>query len=232
MGLLGEPAALAELIAHLVTFEGDVPHFYYDSQGLITIAIGELVDTRAPGLPMRRAVAQQFANSWHARFVKAAGGIATAAQVLADWDAVAALPIGARSRASCQAACACRLPAFGDRRAIALSKITGFYNALVGPPRQFMGAYHPKIHMAFVDTRYNPGIPMYGHAGDVGHMWHALDPTHASFDPLHARELFARIWRGVKPNAQRYQNRVSWRLDRFDEGLRANPAHRTPVWSR
>jgi len=230
MSLLDDPAALQELFDHLKLFEGDVPHFYFDSENLITIAIGELVDRRNVVLALRRAVAVTFAHAWHAHFLYAGASIATAAHVLADWDQVAALPLGSRSRAMCQSKCQCRLPTFAARKAIALRKVTTFYNALVATPRAFMAGYHAKIQMALVDTRYNPGIPMYESSGDIGRMWNALNPSHALYDPLHARDIFARIWRGVKSGSQRYQNRVSWRLARFDEGLAHGAATRTPVW--
>jgi hypothetical protein len=114
-----------------------------------------------------------------------------AAHVLTDWDAVAALAPGSRSRAACLAACDCTLPP-AARSAIAIDKVTRFYNILVAR-RAFMDHYHAKIQMALVDTRYNSGIDMFQQSGEVGRMWNALDPAHPLYDPLHACELFERI---------------------------------------
>lgn len=228
MGLLDDPAALSQLFDHLRR-EGDVDHFYYDDRGFITIAIGVMVDVRHGTLAARRAVADDFAMRWHARFARRGGGGASQAAVLGDWDRVAALPIGSRSRADCRTKCQYYIPNPADRRAMAMQKVTNFYTILV-TRRPYMAHYHSGIQLAFVDTLYNPGIDTFEMSGDRSRMWHALNPAHAQYDPLHARHLFERIWRAVEPARQRYQNRVTWRLERFEEGLRHNPAVRTPVW--
>lgn len=221
MGLLDNPVAMGQLFDHLREFEGNVGHFYYDSKNLITIAIGELVDQKDAVLAVRRARVEDFAPRWHARFVRRGGGGVSAADVLADWDRIAALTVGHRSRADCEAKSQCSIPNPTDREAIARRKVRLFYNALVRHPREHMADYHPGIQMAFVDTLYNPGLSLFGMSGDRGSMWHALDPHDALYNPQHARELFARIWRAVEPDKERYQRRVTWRLARFDEGLRA-----------
>lgn len=236
--LLTDAAAMDELDRHLDDFENDIPYFYVDSEGLITIAIGEMVDQRYVPLAARRVVAHDFAVTWHTSFTNGAGAHATPPQVLADWDAVAGHYPGPGAGAAlypdlltCATLCHLRIRDPAARRRISRSKVTTFFNELT-KKKPFMMRHNTKIQMAFIDTRYNPGTPMYSggpHASDIRDMWNMLDPDHRSWDPEQAKETFRTTWEYIADHLHNvhqrphYKRRVAWRVTKFEEGLAAMP---------
>lgn len=68
---------LAQIKAHMVPFEGEVPHMYLDSVGLVTIGIGNMLPNiaAAEALPFVR---------------RSDSGRASSAEIRADWEKVTA----------------------------------------------------------------------------------------------------------------------------------------------
>ena len=77
-------AGMAELLEHLREREGAVEHFYCDHRGLVTIAVGYLVDRDGSADAAGRQLAQTLAQRGDVAFKTAAGAPATPAEVEAD----------------------------------------------------------------------------------------------------------------------------------------------------
>lgn len=83
-----QPVLMRELLVHLVKREGVVPYFYCDSEQLVTIAIGYLVDQRNGMDATGKRLARDLAAQPGVRFLKENGARASQSEVEADWERV------------------------------------------------------------------------------------------------------------------------------------------------
>src|SRR5687768_4758024 len=84
-------ARMSEYIKHLRRFESSVPHFYCDSEGYVTVGIGQLVDI--PNLPAQQAEASVRDLHGQASIFmlrRSDGRPATVDDMVQDWRAVRA----------------------------------------------------------------------------------------------------------------------------------------------
>jgi hypothetical protein len=222
-----DAAGMAELLSHLREREGAVNHFYCDHRGLVTIAVGFLVD-RSDGAD---TVGKQLARTLCARddvgFASATGAAATTAEVEADWQRVkdhgrAHPGIGARHYGP---VARLRIDT-ASVDAITRTIVTRFLDDLY-QKRPFVLEHDVHVAIALLDARYNPaGVRIYGDDPRVTALWHALDPQHADFDTDRAPALFAQIWDGR--GNDRYQGRHAQRVAWMRAGLApAQPAATT-----
>jgi hypothetical protein len=208
-----DAGGMAELLAHLLEREGAIDHFYCDHRGLVTIAIGFLVDRDGAPDVAGKQLAQTLASRGDVKFVRAAGAAASVADVEADWQRVKEYGrqnpgVGARRYGS---VAQLRI----DRAtidSITGAKVRTFLDDLY-QRRPFILNHDVQVAMALIDTRYNPaGVALYGDAPQLQQMWTALDAGHAHFDPAQAVQLFEQIWqgRGNERYGDRHQRRVGW----------------------
>lgn len=204
------PAHMRELLVHLRERESSIPYFYCDHRGLVTIAIGFLVDRDGGTDADGKRLARQLAERADVHFTS--GGVpATVAAVESDWQTVK--DYGRTHRRAVG----------GDYRRVARLRIDAASIDNITEPlvqnfctdlyakRPFMINYSPKVAMAFVDVRYNPaGVRLYTHACDD--LWATLDPRNSSFDLERALVLFERMWahRGVPRYGYRHFIRSQW----------------------
>jgi hypothetical protein len=209
-----DATGMAELLDHLLEREGAIEHFYCDHRGLVTIAIGYLVDSNGASDAAGKQIAHQLGSRGDVKFVTAAGAPASIAEIEADWQRVK--DHGRQN------------PGLGARRygavahlridratidTITATKIRGFLDDLY-TKRPFILDHDVHVAMALIDTRYNPaGVALYGHdEPQVPKMWNALDKSHAEYNPDQAVQLFDKIWAGRANERyqQRHQHRVGW----------------------
>ena len=204
---------IAELLAHLREREGAVGHLYCDHRGLVTIAVGYLVDRNGQPDDAGRQLARKLAQRSDVVFSTAAGTPATVTDVEADWQRVKD-----HGRAN---------PGLGARRYgavarlhiddVSIDAITGtvvrrFLDDLYAK-RPFMLNHDVHVAMALLDARYNPaGVAIYGDDPSVQKLWNTLDPAHAESAPGEALQLFQQIWsgRGNERYQERHRQRVAW----------------------
>jgi hypothetical protein len=207
------PHRMRELLDHLRQVEGEVPHFYCDARGLVTIGVGHLVDQAGASDVVGRQIARQLAQRPGIRFIRTTGGIANVAEVETDWQRVkdyGRAHAGAPARAYATIA-QLRLDQASIRTL--LEDTVRPFLATLYQRRPFLIGFDERVAMAFVDVRYNPaGIPLYGPHLEIQHLWEALDPRSSLFDLTRAVTLFERIWayRGVPRYGQRHWQRVQW----------------------
>lgn len=219
-------AGMAELLSHLREREGAVGHLYCDHRGLVTIAVGYLVDRDGQPDGAGRERARKLAQREDVVF-STAGAPATVADVEADWQRVKD-----HGRAN---------PGLGARRygavarlriddasvdAITGTVVTRFLDDLYGK-RPFIVNADVHVAMALLDARYNPaGIAIYGDDPKVQKLWNTLDPDHAEFAPDEAPQLFEQIWagRGNERYQERHRQRVTW----MRTGLAPTPSLSAP----
>jgi hypothetical protein len=217
---------MTELLSHLLEREGAIEHFYCDHRGLVTIAIGYLVDRDGGPSGAGSQLARTLASRADVKFVNAAGAVADVDAVLADWQRVKE---HGRQKAG--------LPARGyasiahlriDRAtidSITGAKVRSFLDDLY-QKRPFILNLPVQVAMALIDCRYNPaGVALYSDDPRLRQLWAALDDSHAQFNPDRAVQLFQQIWagRGGDRYGLRHQHRVAW----LREGLRPTPASPT-----
>jgi hypothetical protein len=218
-----DTAGMSELLGHLVEREGSVDHFYCDHRGLVTIAIGILIDKDGAPDTVGKQLAQTLASRSDVKFVTATGAAASPADVQADWQRVKDHGrqnpgIGARRYGA-----VARLRV--DRAsvdAITGTKLRTFLDDLYAK-RPFILSHDVHVAMALIDTRYNPaGVALYGSDPRLQQMWNALDASQAQYNPGRAVQLFEQIWagRGNDRYQQRHRDRVEW----MRAGLRSAPA--------
>jgi hypothetical protein len=204
---------MSELLAHLRERENAVPHFYCDDKGLVTLAIGFLVDqdhtsSTAPGLK----IATELARRADVRFVARDGSPATVTDVQQDWLTIKNLWLATRPKKLAEYSSAARLridAASIDR--ITQPLVLKFLGTLYAR-KPFVKSYHPKLSMALVDVRYNAaGVALY----KLDALFNLLDPTHRDYDPAQAVVIFENTWatRGVYRYAQRHWRRTQWFRD-------------------
>ncbi|HEY6882302.1 MAG TPA: hypothetical protein VI299_29930, partial [Polyangiales bacterium] len=80
---------MAELIDHLQRSEDAIPYFYCDGVGLVTIAIGFLVDRPAGQDNVGKGLARALAQRQDVRFTRTRdAGVASTAEVESDWQRI------------------------------------------------------------------------------------------------------------------------------------------------
>lgn len=216
-----QPSCMSTFLKHLKEREGVIEHFYCDSQGLVTIAIGYLVDRRGGSRQRGLARARSLAERADVVFTrKEDEAPATVEDVQADWRRTK--DFGARIR-----------PARAYREvtklridepsidAITTTLVQGYADQLYGR-RPFILGYDTRVAMALVDARYNPaGVVLYG--SKMQPFWEALDPNHRSWNLDRALQLFDQTWAGARVMErqpayfERHQQRLAW----LREGLMA-----------
>jgi hypothetical protein len=206
---------MAELVSHLVAMEGVFPYLYCDHVGLVTIAIGFLVDQRGASDAVGENIARQLATRPDVTFTRN-GAAVGAADVGADWRRVKARGrTHPNSRARDYRTVAQLRISDATVRNLTNSKILTFANALY-QKRPFILRHDPRVAMALVDARYNPaGVPLYTAKNpNIPKMWNALNPQHRDFNPAQGLSLFESTW-ATKSNVaaryiQRHFLRVQW----------------------
>lgn len=204
---------MRELLDHLLEREKAIEYFYCDHRGLVTIAIGFLVDQDSAPDATGKRLARQLAGRPEVTFADANGVVASADEVERDWERVKQHG-RSHSRASAR-----------DYRAVALLRIgpaaimritetvaTKFLEQLY-VKRPFVVNYDPRVAIALVDVRYNPAnVALYDNHGPVQQMWDALNPHGRNFDLDRAMTLFEQIWanRGVDRYGVRHYMRAKW----------------------
>ena len=204
---------MSELLTHLLEREGAIEHFYCDHRGLVTIAIGILVDRDEAEDTAGKQLARDLGNRPGVKFVTKAGVTASIADIEADWQRVKS-----HGRAN---------PGIGARRygavaqlridratidAITGTKVRTFLDDLY-TKRPFVLNHDVRVAMALIDTRYNPaGVALYGDTPQLQQMWSSLDASKTEFDPARAVQLFEQIWqnRGNERYGLRHKHRVAW----------------------
>src|SRR5689334_3779531 len=83
-----DAAGMSELLAHLLEREGAIDYFYCDHRGLVTIAIGYLVDRDGGPSGAGTQLARTLASRADVKFVNASGAVADVDAVEADWQRV------------------------------------------------------------------------------------------------------------------------------------------------
>lgn len=209
---------MQELLAHLLEREGAIEHFYCDHRGLVTIAIGFLVDADGAPEATLAQVVRKFASRPDIKFSARSGAVASAEEIEADWRRVKELgrknpTLGARQYAQVAELAIDR----ATIDAITSTKIGTFLDDLY-ERRPFVLGLDARVAMALVDVRYNPaGVPLYGNDPQVQQMWGSLNAADPQFNPSRAVELFEQIWAGR--GVPRYQERHKHRLDWMRAGL-------------
>lgn len=217
-----DTVGMTELLAHLRRREGAINYFYCDHRGLVTIAIGYLVD-KAKGpesAGLRRA--RELAERADVSFTTKDGAPASSADVEADWRRVKAHGrdnpnLGARRYAS-----VARLRVDdASVDAITSTVVRRFLDQLY-ERRPFLLEHDVHVAMALLDARYNPaGVRIFDELGPVAPLWHKLDPKDAAYDAAGAPDLFQQIWSN-RAN-ERYQERHAERVAWLREGLTEPP---------
>lgn len=216
------PAAIAEYYAHLVEFESVILHFYCDSNHLVTVGIGHLVDRDGAADSVGEGLARALAQRGDVTFTLRGVGVGVD-DVVADWKRVKEhgrthpeVPGGryaavAHLRATEQSV-----------RNLLNDKIAEFANQLYRN-RPFMLEYDPHVAIALIDARYNPAtIRLYeATTPEIPRMWDALNPRHKDFSPTKAVSLFESIWAHKRSVPMRYINRHYRRTQFMRQGLRA-----------
>lgn len=206
-------AGMAELLDHLLEREGAIDHFYCDHRGLVTIAVGYLVDRDGAPDAAGRQLALNLASRGDVKFSTAAGAAANVAAVEADWQRIKEHGrqnpgLGARGYA---AVAQLRID-HTTVGSITGAKVRTFLDDLY-QKRPFILNHDVHVAMALIDARYNPaGVALYADDPRLQQMWSALDTGHAQFDPNRAVQLFEQIWanHGNERYGQRHQRRVAW----------------------
>lgn len=209
-------ASMAEMIEHLIKFEGAIDHFYCDHRGLVTIAVGALVDRAGASDQTRLSVAREFASRTYVEFHSGAGNQpASTDDVLADWLRVREFgKCHHNHRARSYSSVAKLRLAQSSVEAVTAEKVDT-YAATLYTRRSFLAALDPHVTMALVDCRYNPaGVRLFG--SEMNALWACLGTKH--HDPELAIELFTSMWdgRGGEAYQRRHQQRIAW----MREGLR------------
>lgn len=212
------PGCMHAFLQHLREREGVVNHFYCDSRGLVTIAVGYLVDRGQGGRQRGLSIARTLANRADVHFAnKEDGSPATQEEVLADWRR--AKDFGFRVR---------RARAYGEVTqlriddpsidAITTTVVNKFADELYRK-RPFVLRHDARVAMALVDARYNPaGVRIYGNR--MLAFWNALNPNDRDFDVQRAIELFDQAWAGSRVMERNsYRKRHQQRLQWLREGL-------------
>jgi hypothetical protein len=211
---------MQKLLEHLVDREGAVRHFYCDKKGLVTIAVGYLVDTRSSIDNAGRKLAGQLASRDEIRFTKNDKPVASVPEVEEDWQRVkdyGRKNAGATAKKYANIALL-RL----EKSSVAVllkSKVKDFLNDLYRY-KSFLLSFDERVAMAFIDVRYNPaGIALFGKDPRVREMWNALNPQGEVLDIARAVVLFEQLWafRDSVRYSQRHWRRVQW----LREGLEA-----------
>ncbi|HKU43051.1 MAG TPA: hypothetical protein VJR89_33055 [Polyangiales bacterium] len=204
---------MRELLDHLVERESVVRYFYCDHRGLVTIAIGYLVDQEhAPDATGKR-LARELARRANVTFTDSSNVRASETQVEQDWDRVKNHGRNHRGATASDFARVAQLR-ISSATVFAITEeiVVGFLNQLYSK-RPFIIHYDPRVAMAFVDVRYNPaGVKLYDNHGPVQQMWNALDPRHRDFNLERAMILFEQIWagRGHDRYSVRHYMRAKW----------------------
>jgi hypothetical protein len=204
---------MKELLDHLVERESVVRHFYCDHRGLVTIAIGYLVDQEhAPDATGKR-LARELARRPRVTFADSNGVPASESQVELDWDRVKNFGRNRRGAAASEFARVAQLR-IGAATVFAITEdiVVGFLNQLYAK-KPFVINYDARVAMAFVDVRYNPaGVRLYDNHGAIQQMWNAFDPRHSDFSLERAMNLFEQIWagRGHDRYSVRHYMRAKW----------------------
>lgn len=217
-----DSVGMTELLAHLRKREGAINHFYCDHRGLVTIAVGFLVDKNGGAEAVGRRLAHALAEREDVTFATKNGDPVSPEEVVADWKRVKD-----HGRAN---------PNLGARRYgsvahlriddASVDAITGtivrrFLDQLY-ERRPFLLQHDVHVAMALLDARYNPaGIRVFDREGPVASLWHKLDPQDSAYDAAGAPELFREIWAGRA--SQRYQERHAERVEWLREGLTDPP---------
>jgi len=220
--LMTNPDRMAELYDHLVRMESAIPYLYCDNVGLVTVAIGFLVDQRGAADSVGEGQARTLANRNDVTFTLN-GAAVGANDVVNDWKRVKAYGrahpgVGAGSyRTVAQLRISNQ-----TMRNLTYGRVTDFANTLYSR-RPFIREHDPYVAMALLDARYNPaGVALYtAQNPDIPRMWNALNPYHRDFDPNRAVELFESIWANKTNVAARYIQRhflrVQWMRQGFEE---------------
>jgi hypothetical protein len=204
---------MRELLEHLLERESAFPHFYCDDRGLVTIAIGYLVDQAHASDDAGKRLARQLASRGNVTFMDARGMGASLDDVEHDWTRVKQYGrSNPRSRARDYARVAQLRIGRAAMFTITESVVTQFIDQLY-VRRPFVMNYDPRIAMAFVDVRYNAaGVALYSNQGPVQQMWDALNPHSRAYDLNRAMTLFEQIWanRGADRYGVRHYMRAKW----------------------
>lgn len=197
-----------ELLRHLRERESAVPHLYCDDRGLVTIAVGFLVDKEGAPDAVGRSLAGQLARRPGVRFTRD-GSRVSAADLEEDWQAVKDHARRHRQVPATSYARVARLRIDATSiENLTQPLVTSFLNDLYRR-KPFMMHYDPKVAMAFVDVRYNPAkVKLYQQDA----LWCSLDPAHRDFNPERAVVLFERTWafRGPVRYGHRHWMRTQW----------------------
>lgn len=159
---------MRELLDHLLERESAFPHFYCDDKGLVTIAIGYLVDQVNANDDAGKRLARQLASRATVGFTDARGMGASLDEVERDWMRVKQYGrTNPRSRARDYARVSQLRISRTAMFAITESVVTKFIDQLY-IKRPFVMNYDPRVAMAFVDIRYNAaGVALYANHGNV-----------------------------------------------------------------
>lgn len=207
-------AGMHELLGHLREREGAIEHFYCDHRGLVTIAIGYLVDRGdVQGDHHGRQLAKELSERSDVIFRRPDHTVASESEVEADWQRVKAhgrehAGIGARQYG---AVARLRIDLAGID-AITSTVVRRFLDDLYDR-KPFLLSHDVHVAMALIDARYNPaGVKLYGDDPEMQALWHALDPARGPLDNARAAELFAHPWkdRGNDRYRMRHAQRVAW----------------------
>jgi len=216
---------LQELLSHIERREGVFRHFYCDSNGLVTIGVGHLVDQRGAPPPARQGVARALANQAGVVFQsRDTGAVASTPQVVEDWTRIHTHgQTHPGLRAADYAPVAILRISNAVARLLLQEKVAGFV-AQMYLNRPFAQDLDERIQMALIDVRFNPaGVSLYQNAPgahfnpQVPRMWNALNRRHADYSLGRALALFEHIWIGRA--TPRYQERHRQRIDMFREGV-------------
>lgn len=215
---------MRQLLAHLREREAAVDHFYCDHKGLVTIAIGFLVDRDGSPDAAGREIARGLTQQSGVRFVRKDGRAASVAEVEADWQRVKDLyrknrqaRLGDYARAAALRIDHAAIDSI--TRPLVLQYLKALYTK-----NPFMLSYDPKVAMAMVDVRYNAaGVRLWKQHD----LWNALNPRHPAYDPGRAVLLFERTWahRGVSRYGYRHWVRVQWLREGLMDARREKLAH-------
>lgn len=213
------PVAINRLIRHLVRAEGSLRHFYCDSRGLVTIAVGELMEPRDRSPAGSRKLVQDLMAVPGVEFVhKSNGEAANEGDVIADLRRAkkhGSLHPGLSARAYAPIA-QLRISSSAVA-AITSRKIKVFADQLY-ERRPFIAKLDPLVAMALIDARWNPaGVALYGGLTSVVEMWKCLDSVECTYDTIRAVEMFEKIWEGR--GGKRYQQRHAVRVEWMEQGL-------------
>lgn len=202
----------SDYLTFLTETEGSVPYFYCDSEHLVTIGVGYLVDQVGAPDTVGQQLARDLAARSDIRLNKANGTRATQQEAANDWLAVKNFGRTQIRLASEYAAIATLRMDSASIRVLTDAKVRSYLNDLY-TKRTYVIEHDARVAMALLDTRYNPaGVAIYGTDTRVVQMWAALDPTKASYDAARACSLFESIWatRGNDRYKRRHARRVEW----------------------